>query len=384
MLNRRTLRVKAMQALFAYEQCKGADYNVSLQDIEEAFQPDLNSMEVQDPVSLSLQKDEAIDLFQRYVHNGSSEVTSSDDKIVQVVNSIIEEYHRRIKKDYDHIRKAMIQEAERIYDHFLKSLNLLIRFGQMAEEGVGFRKSQQQAQHNFADNSFINVLKNCTELESISLKKNLTWANDIETVRDWFRDIVSKDEEYHGYLDIKKTEQQDDYEIINHIIRKIIFKNDVIVSYWENLDMNWAEDSAIVRSLVNKTIKSIIENNGEIELASLSYNWEEDKEFFERLFEETVKNEDYLQEIVSHKTKNWEFDRIAYTDRLILMMAICEMLNFPSIPVKVTINEYIEVSKNYSTPKSKQFVNGVLDVIAVDLQEQGLIKKSGRGLIDNK
>jgi N utilization substance protein B len=87
---------------------------------------------------------------------------------------------------------------------------------------------------------------------------------------------------------------------------------------------------------------------------------------------------------VAQKTKNWEFDRIAYTDRLILMLAICEMLKFPSIPIKVTINEYIEVSKNYSTPKSKQFVNGVLDVIAVDLQEQGLIKKSGRGLIDNK
>jgi len=148
--------------------------------------------------------------------------------------------------------------------------------------------------------------------------------------------------------------------------------------------MNWMEDSSIVRSLVNKTIKSTIDNNGTLELASLSYNWEEDREFFEKIFDETVKNEKYLQELVTQKTENWEFDRIAYTDRLILKMAICEMLKFPSIPVKVTINEYIEVSKNYSTPKSKQFVNGVLDVIAVDLQKQDLIKKSGRGLIDNK
>jgi len=91
-----------------------------------------------------------------------------------------------------------------------------------------------------------------------------------------------------------------------------------------------------------------------------------------------------LKKLVAEKTKNWEFDRIAYTDRLIIMLAVSEMMHFPSIPIKVTINEFIEVSKSYSTPKSKQFVNGVLDVIAVDLQEKGLIKKSGRGLIDNK
>jgi len=212
----------------------------------------------------------------------------------------------------------------------------------------------------------------------------LQWESDIDTVRDWFKNVISKDEEYIAYLKVASPSLEEDYEIVNYIIRKIIFKNDIILSYWENADMNWAEDSSIVRSLVNKTMKTIVESDGKMKLASLSYNWEEDKEFFELLFDEVVKNEKYLQELVTQKTKNWEFDRIAYTDRLILMMAICEMLNFPSIPIKVTINEYIEVSKNYSTPKSKQFVNGVLDVIAVDLQDKGQIKKSGRGLIDNK
>ena len=90
-----------------------------------------------------------------------------------------------------------------------------------------------------------------------------------------------------------------------------------------------------------------------------------------------------LATLIEEKTQNWDFERIALIDRLILMLAVCEMTHFPSIPLKVTINEFIEVSKNYSTPKSKQFVNGVLDVIAVDLQEKGQIKKSGRGLIDN-
>lgn len=373
-----------MQALFAFEQCKDADYDVCIYNIEEIFSPNLNSMEAQDSILLAKQKAEAVELFKKHVFEETSTLSSSDEEIVEVVNDTILQYHQQVKKDYDQVRKAMVREAEHIYDHFIKVLNLLIRFRAMAEAGVGFKKSLQGAQHNFWENSLIKLLEQNSELRSISLKRDLTWDNDINLVREWFREIISKDEEYNSYLDIDKPDYQNDYEIVNHIIRKVIFKNDTILSYWENQDMNWVEDSSIVRSLVNKTIKSAVDHNGTIELASLSYNWEEDREFFEKIFDETVKNEKYLQELVTQKTENWEFDRIAFTDRLILKMAICEMLKFPSIPVKVTINEYIEVSKNYSTPKSKQFVNGVLDVIAVDLQKQGLIKKSGRGLIDNK
>ena len=384
MLNRRTLRVKAMQALFAFEQCKGADYSVSIHEIEETFSPDLNSMEEQDPILLSHQKDEATKLFEKYVHEEKADISASDDQVVDVVKDAIKNYHQQVKKDRSRVRKTMVLEAERIYDHFIKVLNLLIQFSEMADAGVGFKKSEQNAQHNFSKNSIIKVLRENDDLQNISIKKDLKWQSNIDFVRDWFKNVISKDEAYMEYLQLESPDPQQDYEIINHLIRKVIFKNDTILSYWENADMNWAEDSAIVRSLVNKTMKSITESDGGMELASLSYNWEEDKEFFEVLFDEVVKNEKYLQELVTQKTKNWEFDRIAYTDRLILMMAICEMLNFASIPIKVTINEYIEVSKNYSTPKSKQFVNGVLDVIAVDLQNQGQIKKSGRGLIDNK
>ena len=102
------------------------------------------------------------------------------------------------------------------------------------------------------------------------------------------------------------------------------------------------------------------------------------------MYDDTLDEEDQYEELIDEKAKNWDIERIATTDRILLKMAIQEMVNFPSIPVKVTINEYIEISKKYSTPKSKQFVNGVLDVIAVDLQKEGVIRKSGRGLIDNK
>ena len=120
------------------------------------------------------------------------------------------------------------------------------------------------------------------------------------------------------------------------------------------------------------------------ELQVLSYNWEEDKEFFKELFEATLDSGEKYTELIAAKTSNWDIERLAMTDRIILEMAVAEMTGFPSIPVKVTINEYIEVSKRYSTPKSKQFINGLLDALSKELTKEGAIKKSGRGLIDNK
>ena len=128
-----------------------------------------------------------------------------------------------------------------------------------------------------------------------------------------------------------------------HIVKNIIFKNEVIDKYMEEQDINWTEDRAIIKSLVTKTLKSISEEDDEsdLEIQELSYNWEDDKEFFIMLFVETTKVEAEYEELISKKTKNWDIERIAATDRIILEMAIGEMINFPSIPVKVTINEYI-------------------------------------------
>jgi len=125
-------------------------------------------------------------------------------------------------------------------------------------------------------------------------------------------------------------------------------------------------------------------NADEYALPELAINWEEDKEFFQNIFNLTVENDDDNRELISEKTKNWDIERVAATDKIILSMALTEMTNFPSIPVKVTINEYIDISKTYSTPKSKQFVNGLLDVLSKELTDAGRIRKSGRGLLDNK
>ena len=166
----------------------------------------------------------------------------------------------------------------------------------------------------------------------------------------------------------------------------MIFKEEVILSYFEEKDIHWKENKAIVRSLVARSVRDVEADSDpkSFTLPDFSNNWEEDKEFFEKIYDTTIEHDQEYSIMIAAKTKNWEVDRLANTDQIILKMAISEMMNFRNIPVKVTINEYIELSKNYSTPKSKQFVNGILDVISNELKETGQMKKSGRGLLDNK
>ena len=137
--------------------------------------------------------------------------------------------------------------------------------------------------------------------------------------------------------------------------------------------------------MANKSIKSVTaEHPNDIEVVGLTPNWLEDKEFLEELYNATIQHDEEYDHLIQEKAKNWSADRIAALDSVIIKMAITEMVNFSSIPVKVTINEYIDISKQYSTHKSKQFINGMLDVISHDLQSKNLIRKSGRGLIDNQ
>ena len=227
-------------------------------------------------------------------------------------------------------------------------------------------------------------------LTSDSLKKEAArfgrgWDGKADLVRGWFRDVVRQDNEYLAYLDRKSPSEEDQRKFISYLFKKVIFGKTVINDFYEEDVLRWTEDKDIVKALVEKTIKSYEPGAGkEIALHTLSLTWEEDKEFVEKLFDTSVALPEKYNKLIASNTRNWEVERLPLTDRIILEMAIAEFVSFPNIPVKVTINEYIELAKNYSTPKSRQFVNGILDVMAKELQDDGDIRKSGRGLIDNK
>ncbi len=383
MLNRRTIRIKAMQSLFAYEQCKRANYNLALEQIETTFSLDLNSMEKQDKKLLKIQATEATKIFKSEYRKNKAVKAGSEPIINKVVNKAIKEYFAQIKKDSTYLKKEMLRDAEQIIARYSWLLFWPHALRELIKEGK--RKLGTANYDNLVNNRVIDLIANHKKLSGIYSKSELSWNNQEDEIIVWLNEVILKDDIILKYLDLEETNFTDDKTIILYIYKSLIFKNtEIIGGYMEQQDLFWSENKAILRSMVLKTIKVIVEGKNDFELAELSYNWQEDKQFFETIFDQTVLEEENYEELIASKSKNWEFDRISETDKILLQMAIQEMINFPGIPLKVTINEYIEVSKKYSTPKSKQFINGVLDVIAIDLQKKGEIKKSGRGLIDNK
>jgi len=197
--------------------------------------------------------------------------------------------------------------------------------------------------------------------------------------------VIRQDTEYLHYLDKRSPSLEDQKRFANHLFKKVILGKTVINEYFEEEVQRWAEDKEIVKGLVEKTVKSFDpETKTPLALHTLSVNWEDDKDFIERLYSRGSQLDAKYKSLIANNTRNWEVDRLPLTDRIILEMAIAELIIFPNIPVKVSINEYIELAKNYSTPKSRQFINGILDVMSKELKSAGDVKKSGRGLIDNK
>ena len=368
-----------MQALFAYSQSKESHYNISKHNIDQAFAPDLNSMEVQDSALLKQLATESKQLFEKSFLDKDARITSgSSDKVNQITQESIESYHDRVLKDRKFFRNQMVTQAEKIFDRYVSILKLFVDFADFAESDKKINGT------NFVKNLLIKSLRGNKSFESVILKNNISWSNSEDEVKSWYKELFRNDKTFIEYLELTNPGFEQDAEIVQHLV-KSIFKSELFNTFMEEEDINWSEDKAIVRSMVLKTLKEIDKDNpGDFELMELSYNWEDDRDFFKKLYDVSLDLDEQYKEMIAQRTKNWDIDRLAAVDRITLEMAVAEMINFPSIPVKVTINEYIELAKNYSTPKSKQFINGILDTISKDLMNDGSIRKSGRGLIDNR
>ncbi|GHB52004.1 transcription antitermination factor NusB [Mongoliitalea lutea] len=394
MLNRRILRVKAFQNLYAYDQCKASNLNLAKDLIRDAFQPDLNSMEVQDKNLLKKEAAIATDLFVSNLNNEFLDMKDfTQPKIKQAVKEALNFYRQANTKDYDFLIKNMVSSAERLPQLYLYAIKLILAFGEhVAGETERKRKFSGEkvtmtvGEMNLAKNVVLDKIRQSKEFEAACTRNQVDLEELELEIKEWFRDYIRPLDEYKAYIGLSAPTAEQDFEITDDILKKVIFQNDVILNFFSEKDMNWTENKSVVRSLASKVLKNVkshLDETGEV-LPEIALNWEEDKEFFQNIFNLTIQNDDRNREMIAKKTENWDIERIAQTDKIILSMALTEMQNFPSIPVKVSINEYIDISKTYSTPKSKQFVNGLLDVLSKELTDKGLIRKSGRGLLDNK
>ncbi|MFY0625416.1 MAG: transcription antitermination factor NusB [Reichenbachiella sp.] len=369
-----------MQAIFAYQTSKQAEYNICKKQAQDQFMPDLNSMEEQDKDALKADREEVALVYDQIFEKGIESVApETKPEIIKEAQHYLENYNNGVKEIIRKTKVRLLDDLSRIFDDYIKLLVLIIEI----EKEITSQKAKKNNTHNnFAKNQVIKALKNFEKLEVERVRKNIGWDSDI--IKTWLKKYLKTNTIYQDFDDLPKANFEQDAALVTSIYKSIIFKNENINDYFESQDIGWTEDKSILKSMVLKTIKSIESEDDEPLMMALSKNWDEDLDFLKELFDLSVNNEDELLERIKEKSKNWEVDRMAITDKIILEMAVAEMSNFPSIPVKVTINEYIELSKQYSTPKSKQYVNGLLDVLSVDLQKEGVIKKSGRGLLDNK
>jgi N utilization substance protein B len=371
-------------------QAEGSDYQLALDEIEEAFAPDLNSMEVQDRRKLEGQKKIAHLLFKEWYGTRQFDTEETDKDIRGAVNGAILFYQNQLKKDYKLFGNQMVNAVEKIYDHYLGMLQImevLVRLIETEEEkkATRFTEKKEPNYKIFLQNQVMRKLLANKAYQQRIIRRNISWGSDFDQIRQLYKSGLKQDETFLAYLEKTEHTYEEDHELLKYLYKDLFFKDETLQKYFEEQDLNWQENKAIVKSLVNKTIKSLDEAADEnLPLLDLSANWEDDKVFFEDLYHKTIQDNAVYETLIVNHIQNWDVERVALIDKIILKMALCEMHIFRSIPVKVTINEYIEISKLYSTPKSKQFINGVLDKIAQELAESGSIRKSGRGLIDNK
>lgn len=392
MLNRRTLRIKAMQTLYAWQRVRVSDFQLAEDYIREVFNPVLVEQdEAPDKALMKAQETEALALLKKASED--KDFGFSEEVEIEIKKAVVgaQQLHKDLlRKDLKFLRGQMLLGADQIQQRYAQLLLLMMELGLQNQRDYDDKLERARKgitptlpSLNFANNKLLKRLENHDGLQQLLAKHNIHWTDNKAEVKRWLKDAQEL-EFFQVYQQLEETTWEEDKQVLLDLTKQVIFKNESLVQYMEDLDLNWEENADVLKSMLRKTIKSIPEEEVPFELIDLSPNWEEDRQFFEDLFDYALEDDERTDGLVADKSQNWEFDRIAATDKIILKMAITEMLHFPSVPVKVTINEYIEISKQYSTPKSKQFVNGMLDVIAEHLKGEGAIRKSGRGLIDNK
>lgn len=305
-------------------------------------------------------------------------------KVLQSVYAYDQVAHREMETQ----EKFLKYSIEQMGDLYLLMLQLIVSVRDQGEEFMT-RSSQKffatdlekNPSRTFIDNKVITLIKeNSTFNEIIEKKKLNYWYLDSDYVSILFNELKEQDW-YSDYLEMPKTTMGDDRKFVLRMFKEIIAPNEKLYDYLEDKRLTWVDDFPIVNTAIVRMLEKMSAKNVADTLIPELYKYEDDREFAIELFRKVILNDQKLTEEIEGKTPNWDQERIAEIDMIILKMGISEFLYFPSIPVRVTINEYLEIAKEYSTPKSSIFVNGILDKVVKEFTTSNKMNKIGRGLL---
>jgi N utilization substance protein B len=299
-------------------------------------------------------------------------------KIVQIVYA----YYQNGGKNLDTAEKELFFSLSKAYDMYNYLLLLMVEITKQAERKQSAAKNKllptEEELHpntKFVDNRFIAQLEVNKQLLEFSETQKKTWENESEFVKRLCEVIMNSDI-YKEYMECATSSYEEDRELWRKIYKRIIFNNYELDQVLEDQSLYWNDDKEIVDTFVLKTIKRFEEENGADQPLLPEFKDDEDQDFARRLFRRSILNAEYYRHLISENTRNWDLDRVALMDIIIMQIALAEILSFPNIPISVTFNEYVEIAKLYSTPKSGSFINGTLDGIVKALKEENKLTKN--------
>lgn len=298
-------------------------------------------------------------------------------------------YFQSDGEDYQKVEKEMLSSIDRIYDLYIYLLQTFAELKHIAEFRIEenkkkIRPTEEDLHPNrkFVDNAIIRILESNQELNSFAQNNKVSWIGDEH--QEMFRKMylqVREGEIFDRYMNNGETGFEEDKAFAIDLFKADVANFPLLYNFFEEKSIHWLDDIDLACSMVVKTIK-LFEEDGENNILPLYKDMKDEVYFVKELMRKTVEMDDDNEKIIDELTSNWELDRIARMDVILMKMAITELQVFNEIPTKVTLNEYIEISKFYSTPKSNGFINGVLDKGIDRLVSEGKINKVGRGLIN--
>lgn len=299
-------------------------------------------------------------------------------KIVQIVYA----YYQNGGKNLDTAEKELFFSLSKAYDLYNYLLLLMVEITRYANRRIDAAKNKLAPSKEeltpsmkFVENKFIAQLEINKQLREFTESQKKTWDNEPEFIKETFEKIINSDI-YKDYMKSETSSYAEDRELWRKLYKNLIFENESLDTVLEDQSLYWNDDKEIVDTFVLKTIKRFDEKNGADQPLLPEFKDEEDREFASRLFRRTILNMEYYRHLIGENTKNWDLDRIAFMDIVIMQIALAEILSFPNIPISVSLNEYVEIAKLYSTAKSGGFINGTLDGIVNQLKKEGKLTKS--------
>jgi len=299
-------------------------------------------------------------------------------------------YHQSESSNLPQAERHLLEGVEDLYKLFVYQLSFWVEVKKFAERRIEENKqkhfpTEEDLNPNlkFVNNRILNALDDNKHLMSLEEKYKINWADSRE---DFIRKLyvkLTETPEYQEYMSNGKDSFSDDKRFLDTVIDTYMPENGLLFDYYSDRDLSFNSDYQVAIYLLWKFINDLSASfDASSKLPPIYKAEEDDKEFVIKLFEKTILHSGEYRELVSANISNWDYNRLALMDKILIFMALTEFCEFHSIPVKVTINEYIEISKFYSTPESRRFVNGMLDKLASVLKENGKLVKTGMGLID--